>query len=194
MRPPGHFISNPHLPILLGTFPQKASDFYSYKVNRGSAKTIFVSTQQRNSAADTKVVATRCRAVVSKLLYFKPQEFFENSPTLFKLWFKWNQNDMQTATRYRRQIQSDIFSHHSFLTTRKTTIAYFFGSWIRIQLEYTIPHTIICDFSQHLPDTRFHCFCSFLIADIGRRFLGLGRISWDPSGISDHQISASDRV
>lgn len=47
---------------------------------------------------------------------------------------------MQTATRYRRQ--NDIFHiTHSFLTSRKTIIAYFFGSWIRIQLEYTINHT-----------------------------------------------------
>ena len=48
---------------------------------------------------------------------------------------KWhaNSNTLQTTEWH--------FSHHSFLTSRKTIIAYFFGSWIRIQLEYTINHT-----------------------------------------------------
>lgn len=118
MRPPGHFISNPHLPIELGTFPQKASDFYSYKVNRGSAKTIFVSTQQRNSAADTKVVATLCRTVVSlQIALFQAAGIFWRILQLYSnCGLNENQNDMQTATRDRQH--SDIYSHHSFLMTR----------------------------------------------------------------------------
>ena len=67
--------------------------------------------------------------VVSKLLYFKPQEFFENSPTLFKLWFKWKPNwhaHSQTTTH------SVVVEWHFFtsITTRKTIKSYILENWI----------------------------------------------------------------
>ena len=77
--------------------------------SRVSQNHFCVSTQQRNSAAQTNT------KVVSKLLYFKPQEFFENSPTLFKLWFKWKPKWHANYVKYNTQyvVECDIFSPQS---------------------------------------------------------------------------------
>ena len=66
---------------------------------------------------------------------------------------------MQTDSCDKQEI--DIISHHSFLITRKTMIAYFFASLMRI---HRTQQFVIS------PNTRqIH----------GMQFLGLGNISWE---------------
>ena len=89
MRPPGHL--QPPSPIQRGTFPQKALDFYSYKVNRGSAKTIFVF--QHNSGIQqhrqTPRLSPNC-FISSRRNFLRILQLYSNCG------LNENQNDMQT--------------------------------------------------------------------------------------------------